>query len=131
MHIVVAQMSHETNTFSPVRTDLARFSRAGGKGPVSGDAAMAAFQGTGTCMGGYLDVCRQLGATVTIPVAGGAPPSGPVEDEAYDYMTSAIVEAATHFRDPDILVKVSTGLGDAMKGLEIATLETKLAERGW
>ena len=46
-------------------------------------------------------------------------------------MATAIVEAATHFRDPDILVKVSTGLGDAMKGLEIATLETKLAERGW
>ncbi len=46
-------------------------------------------------------------------------------------MASAIVEAATHYRDPDILVKVSTGLGSAMKGLEIATLETKLAERGW
>ena len=26
MHIVIAQMSHETNTFSPVPTDLARFS---------------------------------------------------------------------------------------------------------
>ncbi|NIR35970.1 MAG: pyridoxal 5'-phosphate synthase lyase subunit PdxS [Actinobacteria bacterium] len=46
-------------------------------------------------------------------------------------MASAIVEAATHYQDPDILVKVSTGLGAAMKGLEIATLETKLAERGW
>jgi pyridoxal 5'-phosphate synthase pdxS subunit len=46
-------------------------------------------------------------------------------------MASAIVEAATHYRDPDILVKVSAGLGDAMKGLEIASLETKLAERGW
>ncbi len=46
-------------------------------------------------------------------------------------MATAIVEAATHFQDPEILVKVSTGLGDAMKGLEIATLETKLAERGW
>ena len=46
-------------------------------------------------------------------------------------MAAAIVEAATHYQDPDILVKVSTGLGDAMRGLEIATLETKLAERGW
>ncbi|MBT5140693.1 MAG: pyridoxal 5'-phosphate synthase lyase subunit PdxS [Acidimicrobiaceae bacterium] len=46
-------------------------------------------------------------------------------------MATAIVEAATHYNDPDILVKVSTGLGSAMKGLEIATLETKLAERGW
>ena len=32
-------------------------------------------------------------------------------------MAAAIVEAATHYQDPDILVKVSTGLGDAMKGL--------------
>ena len=43
----------------------------------------------------------------------------------------AIVEATTHFQDPAILGKVSRGLGDAMKGLEIDTLDVKLAERGW
>jgi pyridoxal 5'-phosphate synthase pdxS subunit len=43
----------------------------------------------------------------------------------------AIVEATTHFRDPAILAKVSRGLGEAMAGAEIATLEVKLAERGW
>ena len=43
----------------------------------------------------------------------------------------AIVEATTHFQDPQILVKVSRGLGDAMRGQEIAGLEVKLAERGW
>jgi pyridoxal 5'-phosphate synthase pdxS subunit len=43
----------------------------------------------------------------------------------------AIVEATTHFRDPDILAKVSRGLGEPMKGQEIAELEVKLAERGW
>jgi pyridoxal 5'-phosphate synthase pdxS subunit len=43
----------------------------------------------------------------------------------------AIVEATTHFRDPEILVKVSRGLGEAMPGLEIGGLETKLADRGW
>ena len=46
-------------------------------------------------------------------------------------MAKAIVEATTNFRDADILAKVSRGLGSAMPGLEIATLETKLAERGW
>ena len=46
-------------------------------------------------------------------------------------MASAIVEAATHYQDPAILVKVSTGLGDAMKGQEISKLDMKLAERGW
>jgi pyridoxal 5'-phosphate synthase pdxS subunit len=43
----------------------------------------------------------------------------------------AIVEATTHFRDPEILAKVSRGLGDPMRGDEIARLEVKLAERGW
>ena len=43
----------------------------------------------------------------------------------------AIVEATTHFQDPQILAKISRGLGDAMKGQEIDQLEVKLAERGW
>jgi pyridoxal 5'-phosphate synthase pdxS subunit len=43
----------------------------------------------------------------------------------------AIVEATTHFNDPHILAKVSRGLGGAMPGLEISSLETKLADRGW
>ena len=43
----------------------------------------------------------------------------------------AIVEATTHFRDPTMVAKVSRGLGDAMPGLEIDELDTKLAERGW
>ncbi len=46
-------------------------------------------------------------------------------------MAAAIVEAVTHFRDPGILSKVSSGLGDAMAGLETAGLAVKMAERGW
>ncbi|MEM9606581.1 MAG: pyridoxal 5'-phosphate synthase lyase subunit PdxS [Actinomycetota bacterium] len=46
-------------------------------------------------------------------------------------MARAVVEATTHYADPAIVAKVSTGLGDAMRGLEMATLDTKLAERGW
>lgn len=43
----------------------------------------------------------------------------------------AIVEATTHYRDPAVVAKVSRGLGDAMAGLEMEGLETKLADRGW
>ena len=46
-------------------------------------------------------------------------------------MASAIVEATTHYQDAKVVAKVSTGLGEAMKGWETATLETRLAERGW
>ncbi|MGH9039320.1 MAG: pyridoxal 5'-phosphate synthase lyase subunit PdxS, partial [Acidimicrobiia bacterium] len=43
----------------------------------------------------------------------------------------AIVEATTHFRDPEILAKVSRGLGEPMRGDDIGSLDVKLAERGW
>ena len=43
----------------------------------------------------------------------------------------AIVEATAHYTDPQILAKVSRGLGEPMKGEEIDKLDVKLAERGW
>jgi pyridoxal 5'-phosphate synthase pdxS subunit len=43
----------------------------------------------------------------------------------------AIVEATTHYQDPGIIAKVSRGLGAAMPGLEIDTLDTTFADRGW
>jgi pyridoxal 5'-phosphate synthase pdxS subunit len=43
----------------------------------------------------------------------------------------AIVEATTHFQDPAIVAKVSRGLGAAMPGLEIGSLDTTFADRGW
>jgi pyridoxal 5'-phosphate synthase pdxS subunit len=43
----------------------------------------------------------------------------------------AVVEATTHYADPDIIAKVSRGLGEAMRGDEIDKLDTKLADRGW
>jgi pyridoxal 5'-phosphate synthase pdxS subunit len=43
----------------------------------------------------------------------------------------AIVEATTHSRDPAIVAKVSRGLGAAMPGEEMSSLDVRLAERGW
>jgi len=43
----------------------------------------------------------------------------------------AVVEATTHFADPAIVAKVSRGLGEPMRGEEIAGLDVKLSERGW
>ena len=57
--------------------------------------------------------------------------SGIFKSDQPSVMAKAIVEATTNFADPDILAKVSRGLGAAMPGLEIDALETKLADRGW
>ncbi|MCU1363781.1 MAG: pyridoxal phosphate synthase yaaD subunit, partial [Acidimicrobiaceae bacterium] len=57
--------------------------------------------------------------------------SGIFKSEDPERMARAIVEATTHFEDPSVVAKVSTGLGSAMKGWETASLEQRLAERGW
>ena len=45
----------------------------------------------------------------------------------------AIVEATTHFNNPSVIAEVSKGLGDAMQGLDIASMraEELMAARGW
>ncbi|MCF7845980.1 MAG: pyridoxal 5'-phosphate synthase lyase subunit PdxS [Candidatus Peribacteraceae bacterium] len=57
--------------------------------------------------------------------------SGIFKSKNPEKMARAIVEATMNFRDAKIIARVSEGLGEAMRGLEIATLETKLAKRGW
>ncbi len=43
----------------------------------------------------------------------------------------AIVLATIHYNDPAKLAQVSSGLGEAMQGQEIATLALAMQERGW
>jgi pyridoxal 5'-phosphate synthase pdxS subunit len=45
----------------------------------------------------------------------------------------AIVEAVTHYRDPEILAEVSKSLGEPMVGIGVTELpeEERLAVRGW
>ena len=45
----------------------------------------------------------------------------------------AIVQATTNFDNPDVLAKVSRGLGEAMVGINVEDLpvDHRLAERGW
>ena len=90
MRVVIATMSHETNTFSPVPTPLARF---GARGPVRGQAAAAECRGTNTCQAAYLDIFTEAGAEIVTPIVGNAHPSGPVAADAYEDMSRAICEA--------------------------------------
>jgi len=48
-------------------------------------------------------------------------------------MAQAIVEATTHYGNPEILAKVSRGLGMAMPGLNVAQIDQKdiVSNRGW
>ncbi|MFN2544962.1 MAG: pyridoxal 5'-phosphate synthase lyase subunit PdxS [Actinomycetota bacterium] len=59
--------------------------------------------------------------------------SGIFKSEDPPSRARAVVEATTFFNDPDVLAKVSRGLGEPMRGLEIAELGEAglLQTRGW
>jgi pyridoxal 5'-phosphate synthase pdxS subunit len=72
-------------------------------------------------------LCMQLGAD------GVFVGSGIFKSEEPSVRAKAIVEATTHFRDPEVLARVSTGLGESMRGLDSAAMrpEELLQTRGW
>ncbi|HYT30426.1 MAG TPA: pyridoxal 5'-phosphate synthase lyase subunit PdxS [Actinomycetota bacterium] len=106
-------------------------------------------------LGAPLDLVRQVAVTGTLPVvnfsAGGlATPadaalmmqlgcdgnfvgSGIFKSEDPASRARAIVEATTFFNDPDVLAKVSRGLGEPMRGLDITAIPEAemLQTRGW
>jgi len=91
MRLLLAMFKHETNTFSPVPTRLDRFFK-GRSEPVGGIDALAAYRGTGSALGGFIEVAERLGAEIVLPVAAEAWPSGPVDDQAYQRITGLIFD---------------------------------------
>lgn len=69
-------------------------------------------------------LCMQLGVDGVFVGSGIFKSSDPVK------YGKAIVDAVAHFNDPIKIAVASENLGSAMKGQEIASLETKLAARG-
>ena len=59
--------------------------------------------------------------------------SGIFKSEDPAQRAKAIVQATTHYKDPDVLARVSEELGEAMPGLETSNMADKdrMATRGW
>lgn len=102
MRLVLAQMKHETNTFSPVPTPLARFGH-GRELPWEGEEAIAEFRGTGTALGAFIELAEKAGAEIVLPVAAQAWPSGRVAQDAYEYVAARIVGAVAKGCDAVLL----------------------------
>ncbi|MGI9658494.1 MAG: pyridoxal 5'-phosphate synthase lyase subunit PdxS, partial [Gaiellaceae bacterium] len=72
-------------------------------------------------------LCMQLGAD------GVFVGSGIFKSDDPELRAKAVVEATTHFEDAEIIKRVSTGLGEPMRGIDAASLrpEELLETRGW
>jgi pyridoxal 5'-phosphate synthase pdxS subunit len=111
--------SEAKNLQAPV--DLVRWVAENGRLPV------VTFTAGGIATPADAALCMQLGADGVFVGSGIFKSADP------STRAKAIVEATTHFRDAEILARVSQGLGDAMSGLSAASIpaEELLETRGW
>jgi microcystin degradation protein MlrC len=91
--VLLAEISHETNTFSPIPTDLGRFAQ---RELVYGPAILDRARGTKTGIGGYMDAAAAAagtgGGVELIPsVAASAVPSGTVTRDAYEHLMGRLL----------------------------------------
>jgi pyridoxal 5'-phosphate synthase pdxS subunit len=93
----------------------------------SGRLPVVTFTAGGIATPADAALCMQLGADGVFVGSGIFKSSEP------SVRGKAIVEATTHFNDPEILARVSAGLGEPMRGLQAAGLapEELLETRGW
>lgn len=92
MKVVVALVRHETNTFSPLPTELTSFCRGTGvNGPAYGDAARNSCVNTNSAAAAYLDLADKLGAEVDFAIVANAVPSGTVTREAFESIVESIL----------------------------------------
>src|SRR6202048_5297381 len=134
MRLLIAMMKHETNTFSPVPTPLARFGH--GPGPLYSEAAVRAYRGAGSGLGAYLDLAEREGAEIVLPIAAGAPPSRPVEDAAFEHIAGVICEAVAQSGYDGIMLdlhgamvteSLEDGEGELLRRIRAIDLVTPIA----
>lgn len=128
--ILVGEISHETNTFSPIRTTLPYFAE---RHLFYGPDMINHFTGTHTGVGGYIDAAARLGFELIPSVAASATPSGTVAREAFDHMLGIVLETARQaMASPEGLDGVALCLHGAMviEGSEDGEGEILEAVRG-
>ena len=90
--VLIGGFKHETNTFSVLQTDLDAY-RA--RCLYHGEEVLEIFRETNSEIAGFLDVCAE-NAWVPVPsIVADASPSGPVTKDAYDEITTTLLQDAT------------------------------------
>ena len=93
----------------------------------TGNLPVVMFTAGGVATPADAAMMMQLGADGVFVGSGIFKSGNPVE------RAKAIVKATTFFDDPEILAKVSRGLGEAMVGINVNDIPAphRLADRGW
>ncbi len=118
MKVVVALVRHETNTFSPIKTQLHSFCR-GTKtgGPAYGEQAKSLCENTNSAAAAYLDLAASLGAEVDFSILANSVPSGTVQKAAFEHIADTVIATVKQGCDAVLLdlhgAMVAEGYPDA------------------
>jgi microcystin degradation protein MlrC len=88
MRVFLGMFSHETNTFSNVRTDRGQFEAHGLR---YGGEIIETYRGTGTCLGGMIEAADRHGMTLLPSVAAAASPAGRVTKDIYEHVKGRLL----------------------------------------
>lgn len=108
MRIAIGGVSHETNTFSTIRTTPDLFQQ------FAGQAILDAFTGTKSSLGGFIESAAREGFTIVPTFFGRATPSGTVAAEAIETMEQRILDGIAAARADGGLDGVLLALHGAM-----------------
>jgi microcystin degradation protein MlrC len=86
LRVAIGRISHETNTFSAVKTRLEDYN------PRYGREIFDVYEGTRTELGGFIKVLRGMGAEIVPTIAASATPSGPIDREDFELMVEKILD---------------------------------------
>lgn len=98
LRVIIGSISHETNTFSNVKTGLEKFKD---RTFFLGEDIFQAFDGKRTIGSAFMKVAEEEGIELVPTIWAGATPQGLVTDEAFDYMLGKIVDGIKTAGDID------------------------------
>ncbi len=122
--VLTSKIEHETNTFSPVPTDLDRFAQ---RILLRGNALATSYQGTRGSMGATFAAAERYGWVLRHPIAASATPSGKVTDEAFETIAASLLAEAhgldgvlLHLHGAMVTESFEDGEGELLRRLRLA-----------
>ncbi len=122
--VLTAEVAHETNTFSKVRTDLAAFRRGALLGA---NEIPAARRGTRSSMGATFEAADRFGWNLRHPILAHANPSGLVTDAAFAHFADLLLADAAdvdgmllHLHGAMVTETYQDGEGELLRRLRVA-----------
>jgi microcystin degradation protein MlrC len=101
MRIAIGGISHETNTFNTVPTDLEQFQINTGK------EILQSLKDTNTVIGGFIDAAEEYQFDLIPTIFANAPPvTGLVTQQAFEYLENQLIQTMRETQADGILINL-------------------------